>query len=155
MEEPIDQEGKAVPIEKTSVSFKGTDSEHPNHKRPSYLHYVVGNGRIVKWPQSEYASILHYGEVFCHWISNREDIDSESLDWVGERPETASFDSTEIMLIGAFTIGLNNLSINSKCQKSMSVARKRLLDGGKLHVSCGLERDQNNNSTIVRISFNY
>lgn len=100
----------------SGTSFRPISEDHnpsPRERQPHYLYYVVGNGRIVRWPHSEYSPILLTSEVFCHWISNREDVHSNSLDLAGEIYETDPFDGSEIMLIGAFTIGKNNLSVNS------------------------------------------
>lgn len=107
--------------------WKGVDQKEPS----KYAAYIVGNGSIHPWKHNQLRDPPLEQELFCHWVSDEmldADIDPLSSSDIDHR----SFDGSEGLLIGAPTLGAVALNVNFKCQLSISKARQRLRDMGRL-----------------------
>ncbi len=86
------------------------------------LHYNVGNGVILPWslPSSESQTSIscRKGEVFCHWMSDKNI--GEIGDLVGS--SGVPLQPRDILLIGA----MNKLQYNTECTVSTSAVKQQL-----------------------------
>lgn len=90
------------------------------------IQYSVGNGAIVPWNRPTSTSLdkieLEKGEVFCHWISNKESRDQDGID------NSLTLHGNDTILIGA-PIRLNDIG---SCKASTADHRQRLRNSGSL-----------------------
>ncbi|KAF8866666.1 hypothetical protein BDZ45DRAFT_279812 [Acephala macrosclerotiorum] len=93
------------------------------------VHYNVGNGLILPWNQTSQtprnAIVVRKGEVFCHWISNKDNRDHHGL------ASSSSLQENDILLIGA-SVRLAKLHANNKCESSIKAQRERFRNAGSL-----------------------
>lgn len=108
--------------------WKAADQKQPG----KYAAYIVGNGSILCWKHDPFRDpILLEQETFCHWISE-EALDQDEDSQLSSNIVQRSFIDSENLLIGAPTLGAAALDINVKCRPSISKARQRLRDMGRL-----------------------
>lgn len=97
----------------------------PGHEN-QITQYSVGNGIIIPWNRpastSQDAIEIRKGEVFCHWMSDKEGRDKK----VGANSSTLCENDT--ILIGAPV----RLDANDKCRASTAHHRQRLRNSGSL-----------------------
>jgi len=110
------------PMWKTCALLNG-QADH-NH----ILRYSVGNGVILPWnlpsPDSQDSISSQKGEVFCHWISDKDIGETGSLVESSE----AHLHPDNILLIGASM----KLHDNPSCNLSTNENKQRLRDAGSL-----------------------
>ncbi|KAF4636038.1 hypothetical protein G7Y89_g2052 [Cudoniella acicularis] len=89
--------------------------------------YSVGNGVIIPWEQlcsgSKDAIEVRKGEIFCHWMSDREGRDEENL-----AKSSTPLRESDTILIGAPV----RLDANDTCRASTIDHRQRLRNSGSL-----------------------
>jgi hypothetical protein len=108
--------------------WKAIDQKESN----KYAAYIVGNGSILPWKhnQTRDPALKEY-ELFCHWVSD-EMLDADVDPLLFSDKDHRSFDGSEDLLIGAPTPEIVALNISFGCQLSISKARQRLRDMGRL-----------------------
>jgi hypothetical protein len=105
--------------------WKGVHQEDPS----KHAAYIVGNGSIHPWKHDPKKDPPLEKEVLCHWVSDDAWDEGFGLD-LSSNIDQRSFDGSEQLLIGAPTLA--ELEINSKCRFSISQARQKLRDMGRL-----------------------
>ena len=88
--------------------------------------YSVGNGIIIPWDRplstSKDSIEVRKGEVFCHWMSDKDSRDREGP------ANSLTLHENDIILIGAPA----RLDVNDACRASTADHRRRLRDSGSL-----------------------
>ncbi|CZR51010.1 uncharacterized protein PAC_00885 [Phialocephala subalpina] len=97
------------------------------------LQYNVGNGVILPWnlpsPTPQNATVVRKGEIYCHWISNEDSRENQSL--ANSSGSSSGLHENDILLIGA-SVRLAKLRPNDKCESSVTDQRERLRNSGSL-----------------------
>jgi hypothetical protein len=127
--------------------WKERDQKEPN----KFATYIVGNGSIHPWKHDQMRDPPLEQELFCHWVDDEawdEDVGSLLPSNVDQR----LFNGLEDLLIGAPaletgapTLETGAFNINDNCRLSISKARQRLRDMGRLCI-LGAERQYRYNS---------
>ena len=122
-----------------------------------YSAYVVGGGSIVQWNHDpiKYPELVNK-ELFCHWISN-EELENGTHD---ESVAYAPFDGTERLLIGApngtaVATSKGAWSPNPRCSASISIARTRLREAGRLCIVGASKPYHYNDSNQYQLQVGY
>ena len=74
-------------------------------RSPRIVRYKIGNGSIIPWSPSEAVKLLD-GEVYCHWVSDSDEIDAKAA-------SKTRFEGTETLMIGAKP----DFEVNESCRQ--------------------------------------